>query len=81
MSIAGDKGKGGVSYANIPVAHGGTADDKVSGQSVTAAYLLFESADIENGYYIKVIDAGKYINHNGAISRQAPKSLLCGPWA
>ena len=45
---------------------GVTADGKISGQSSAAAYIQFEPANTANGYYIKVVAANKYLNHNGS---------------
>ena len=54
-----------------------TEDGKISGQSATAAFITFEKADDANGYYIKVVDAGKYLNHNGSnISASAEKNTV-----
>ena len=56
---------------------GVTEDGKISGQSSTAAYIQFEPANTENGYYIKVVAANKYLNHNGTnISAGAEKSTI-----
>ena len=54
-----------------------TEDGKISGQSATAAFIKFEKANEENGYYIKIVDAGKYLNHNGSnISASTEKSTV-----
>ena len=56
---------------------GVTADGKISGQSATAAYIRFEPADSENGYYIRIVAANKYLNHNGSnISASSEKSTV-----
>ena len=56
---------------------GVTADGKISGQSSTAAYIQFEPASTANGYYIKVVAANKYLNHNGSnISASAEKTTV-----
>ena len=56
---------------------GVTADGKINGQSSTAAYIQFEPANSENGYYIKVVAANKYLNHNGSnISASAEKTTV-----
>ena len=52
-------------------------DGVINGQSATAAYIQFEKANDENGYYIKIVDAGKYLNHNGSnISASTEKSTV-----
>ena len=54
-----------------------TEAGKISGQSATAAFIQFEKANDTNGYYIKVVDAGKYLNHNGNnISANTEKSTV-----
>ena len=54
-----------------------TEAGKISGQSATAAFIQFEKANDTNGYYIKVVDAGKYLNHNGSnISANTEKSTI-----
>ena len=54
-----------------------TDDGKISGQSATPALIKFEKANEENGYYIKIVDADKYLNHNGNnISASAEKSTV-----
>ena len=54
-----------------------TADGKISGQSSTPALIKFEEANEENGYYIKIVDAGKYLNHNGSnISASAERNTM-----
>ena len=56
---------------------GVTEDGKISGQSGTAAFIQFEKDNEENGYYIKVVNANKYLNHNGSnISASAEKSTV-----
>ena len=56
---------------------GVTGDGKISGQSATAAFIKFEKANDANGYYIKVVDAGKYLNHEGSsISASTDKSTV-----
>ena len=56
---------------------GVTADGKINGNSSTAAYIQFEPANTANGYYIKVVAANKYLNHNGSnISASAEKSTV-----
>ena len=42
-----------------------TEDGKINGHSATAAFIKFEKANEENGYYIKIVDAEKYLNHDG----------------
>ena len=54
-----------------------TEDGKISGQSATAAFIKFEKANEANGYYIKIVDADKYLNHNGShISASAERSTV-----
>jgi hypothetical protein len=56
---------------------GVTDDGKINGNSSTAAYIQFESANSENGYYIKVAAINKYLNHNGDnISASTEKSTV-----
>ena len=56
---------------------GVTADGKINGQSTKAAYIQFEPASTENGYYIKVAAINKYLNHNGSnISASTEKSTV-----
>ena len=54
-----------------------TEAGKISGQSATAAFIQFEKANDANGYYIKIVNAGKYLNHNGSnISANTEKSTI-----
>ena len=54
-----------------------TEDGKINGQSAEAAFIKFEKANEENGYYIKIVDADKYLNHNGSnISASTEKSTV-----
>ena len=49
----------------------------INGQSAKAAYLVFEAAESENGYYIKSVASNKYLNHDGThISASAEKSTV-----
>ena len=53
------------------------ADGKINGQSAEATFIKFEKANEENGYYIKIVDADKYLNHNGSnISASAEKTTV-----
>jgi hypothetical protein len=53
------------------------ADGKINGQSAEATFIKFEKANEENGYYIKIVDAEKYLNHNGSnISASAEKTTV-----
>lgn len=52
-------------------------DGVINGQSALAAYLVFEAAGSENGYYIKSVASNKYLNHNGTnISASTEKSTV-----
>ena len=54
---------------------GVTDDGKINGQSATAAFITFEAASSENGYYIKVAD--KFLNHSGSnISASTEKQTV-----
>ena len=54
-----------------------TEEGKISGQSTTAAFIKFEKANDANGYYIKIVDAEKYLNYDGSnIVAEATKSTV-----
>ena len=54
-----------------------TGDGKISGRSAEAAFIKFEKANEANGYYIKVLDAEKYLNYNGTnIVTEATRSTV-----
>ena len=56
---------------------GVTDDGKINGRSAKAAFIKFEKANDVNGYYIKIVDADKYLNHDGSnISASAEKSTI-----
>ena len=54
-----------------------TDDGKINGQAAEATFIKFEKANDANGYYIKLVDAGKYLNHNGSnISASAERNTV-----